>query len=318
VHESTKTIKKSEAQRYEEQRKKELTENLVFGVNTEKTWLDAELLWMKEMQHKRTILQDVQKFKYLEFLQPIPLSQINRSLIQDIITKLNEKNVKPATINRYLALIRAVLNKAYREWEWIDKVPAIKLLKENNYLSDYLTPDQVFTLLNDPQLPEHLKLLIEMAILTGQRKSNLLSMEWDEISLQYKLWIIPPQKFKTNKIHSVPLSDRAIELIKSQIGKHPKYVFSYKGNVIKECNTKAYRNALKRAGIMNVKRSWHLLRHTSASWLAQNGEPLDRIQELFGWTSVNMVMRYRHLNKDNLLDTANKIGETFYDHQEEN
>lgn len=58
-------------------------------------------------------------------------------------------------------------------------------------------------------------------------------------------------------------------------------------------NTKAWRNALKRAGIADFR--WHDLRHTWASWLIQNGTPLYDLQERDGWKSAAMVRRYAHL-----------------------
>jgi integrase len=58
-------------------------------------------------------------------------------------------------------------------------------------------------------------------------------------------------------------------------------------------NTRAWRNALKRAGITDFR--WHDLHHTWASWLIQNGTSLYDLQEMGGWKSAAMVRRYAHL-----------------------
>jgi hypothetical protein len=58
-------------------------------------------------------------------------------------------------------------------------------------------------------------------------------------------------------------------------------------------NTKAWRNALKRAGIAEFR--WHYLRHTWASWLIQNCMPLYDLQEMGDWKSAAMVRRYAHM-----------------------
>ena len=92
----------------------------------------------------------------------------------------------------------------------------------------------------------------------------------------------------------------------AQLGTHPQYVFTYKGNPIGQCNTKAWKNALERAGIENFR--WHDLRHTWASWHVQNGTSLQELQLLGGWSSFEMVLRYAHLSSDHLRAAANRIG----------
>lgn len=68
---------------------------------------------------------------------------------------------------------------------------------------------------------------------------------------------------------------------------------------------KAWKKALKRAGIENFR--WHDLRHTWTSWHVQNGTSLQELQQLGGWTSFNMVLRYAHLNSDQLQNAAERI-----------
>ncbi len=63
--------------------------------------------------------------------------------------------------------------------------------------------------------------------------------------------------------------------------------------------------ALKRAGIENFR--WHDLRHTWASWHVQSGTPLQVLQELGGWSSCEMVLRYAHLSAAHLADYAERL-----------
>lgn len=69
--------------------------------------------------------------------------------------------------------------------------------------------------------------------------------------------------------------------------------------------THAWMKALKRAGIDNFR--WHDLRHTWASWHVQNGTSLQELQQLGGWSSFEMVLRYAHLSGDHLRTAANRI-----------
>jgi integrase len=90
-----------------------------------------------------------------------------------------------------------------------------------------------------------------------------------------------------------------------QIGKHPDRVFTYHGKPITYVNTRSWRNALIRAGIENFR--WHDLRHTWASLLAQQGTPLNVLQELGGWESEQMVRRYAHLSTSQLMQHSESI-----------
>jgi integrase len=63
--------------------------------------------------------------------------------------------------------------------------------------------------------------------------------------------------------------------------------------------------ALERAGISDFR--WHDLRHTWASWHVQNGTPLHELQQLGGWSTYEMVLRYAHLSSEHLRTAAERI-----------
>ena len=94
-------------------------------------------------------------------------------------------------------------------------------------------------------------------------------------------------------------------VLKARLGSHPEVVFTYNNNPIQQCNTAAWAKALKRAQIENFR--WHDLRHTWASWHVQNGTSLQELQQLGGWSSFEMVLRYAHLSGDHLRRAANRI-----------
>jgi len=76
------------------------------------------------------------------------------------------------------------------------------------------------------------------------------------------------------------------------------HVFSYRGKPITQVSSKPWYAALRAAGIEDFR--WHDMRHTWASWHVQNGTPLYALQEMGGWSSVEMVRRYAHLAADHL------------------
>ncbi len=104
----------------------------------------------------------------------------------------------------------------------------------------------------------------------------------------------------------VPLNDDAMAVLDKEKGKHPDRVFTYKGRPLDQVNTRAWRNALKRAGIKNFR--WHDLRHVWATWHVMAGTTIAELQELGAWKSPLMVKRYAHFAPEQLRSAATRLG----------
>ena len=206
----------------------------------------------------------------------------------------------PATANRLLALIRAILRRSALDWEWIDKPPVIKLYREAKRRVRYLSAEQASLLIKE--LPEHLADIVTFSLATGLRRSNVTNLEWSQVDMQRNVAWIHGDQAKSGKPIHITLNATAKAVLAKQVGKHSKSVFSYKGRSITQVNTKAWYKALKRAGIEDFR--WHDLRHTWASWLTQNGVPLNVIQEMGAWESAEMVRRYAHLAPEQFAQHA--------------
>ena len=264
-------------------------------------WQEAVVRWLNEQSHKRSLIDDKRIINWLhDYLAGVELEKINKAMIEKIKqTKLNT-GVTNASVNRMLALIRSILNRAENEWEWIDKAPHVRLLPEEKGRVRWLTQEEAAKLIEE--LPQHLADMAKFTLATGLRASNVSQLEWSQIDLQRRCaWIYADQS-KGKKSFAVPLNDSAMSVIRSQIGKHEMFVFTYKGEPCGQQSTKAWRNALKRAEIENFR--WHDLRHTWASWHIQNGTPVHVLQELGGWSDSEMVRRYAHLSPSHLSGYA--------------
>ena len=78
-----------------------------------KTWMDAAIRWVNESSHKRSLVDDKMHLRWLSpFLKDKSLNVIDRNLIDEIAAKKTATGVSIATVNRVLALIRSILNKA--------------------------------------------------------------------------------------------------------------------------------------------------------------------------------------------------------------
>ncbi|WP_254776337.1 site-specific integrase [Nitrosomonas sp. Nm34] len=303
VRRSAATEDRTQAQELHDKLKAESWRITKLGEKPKRTWDEAAYKWLMETQHKKTHHDDVAKISWLQqFFRGKLLDELTRDVIARI-GDLKLKETSPATANRLLALIRSILRRSALDWEWIDKPPVIKLYREAKRRVRYLSPMQANLLLQE--LPEHLADIVKFSLATGLRRSNVTKLEWSQVDMQRNVAWIHGDQAKAGKPIHVTLNATAIAVLTKQIDKHPKSVFSYKGRPITQVNTKAWYKALKRAGIEDFR--WHDLRHTWASWLTQNGVPLNVIQEMGAWESAEMVRRYAHLAPEQFSQHARVV-----------
>lgn len=303
IRTSARTGDRHQAQELHDKLKAEAWRIAKLGEKPQRTWDQAALKWLEETAHKATHEEDKAKLRWLHpHLTLKRLDAITRDVISEIARKKAAESSK-ATANRYLALIRAILRRACNEWEWIDRVPKVSLFSESKRRVRWITPEQARSLLDE--LPTHQRDMVLFALATGLRQANVRDLRWDQVDLRRKTAWIHPDEAKARQGIGVPLNSMAVGVLKRCQGKHAERVFTYNGEPIAYANTRAWRQALKRAGIEDFR--WHDLRHTWASWHAQNGTPLYVLQEMGGWQTTAMVRRYAHLAPAHLAPHAEAV-----------
>ena len=305
VRRSAGTANKALAQEFHDRLKSELWRITHLGQKPHRTWNDAVVRWLKEQSHKATAKEDVTKLRWLDkYLGGKDLTTIARSLLDHITDAKLAQGHSNATVNRTLELVRAILRKCVNDWEWLDRSPKVRMLKEPTRRIRFLAREEAQRLLQE--LPEHLADMAAFSLATGLRASNVTGLQWSQVDLNRRLAWVHPDQAKARKAIPVPLNAEAVALVRKQLGKQLTHVFSYKGRPITQVSTKAWYAALERAGIKDFR--WHDLRHTWASWHVQGGTPLFALQELGGWESPEMVRRYAHLAADHLAPYAERLG----------
>lgn len=268
------------------------------------SWQETAVKWMKEQHHRKRLDDDKSYLRWLNpYLQDKYLDEINKAMIEQLKDEKLKTGASHSTVNHILSFLRAILNKARHEWDWLDTVPTIKMLPVQNNRVRWLTHTEVDRLMKE--LPEHLEAMARFSLATGLRESNVTGLQWTQLDMKRRCAWIPAEQSKSGKAIAVPLNNEACSIIRSQIGKHESHVFTYKGEPVTRANNHAWRKALVRAGIDNFR--WHDLRHTWASWHVQNGTPLHILKELGGWADLTMVLRYAHLTSEHLAEYAGKI-----------
>jgi len=276
------------------------------GIKPRHTWKEAVLRFLAETEHKKSRRGDIASLRWADsHFGALHLDEISRDRIDRLMTARKAEKVSNASVNRMLAVVRSVLRKAANEWEWIDRSPKVRLLPEPKLRVRYLSSVEALELLR--HLPSHLAAMAQFSLLTGLRQGNVRGLRWSQVDLEgRKLWINADQA-KGGRAIAVPLPPEAASVLSKQRGQHSEWVFTFRGKPITQVNTKAWREALKRAGITDFR--WHDLRHTWASWHAQGGTPQSVLQELGGWESASMVRRYAHFSPEHLRGYADGFGE---------
>ncbi|HYC42364.1 MAG TPA: integrase arm-type DNA-binding domain-containing protein [Noviherbaspirillum sp.] len=184
---------------------------------------------------------------------------------------------KHETASRVRQRIRSVLDWAaardYRRghdphmWDQVTQsLPKTKDLKKPQHFAScpYSAIYEAIQSIKGSNAGDTVKNAFEFIILTAGRSGEVRGAEWSEIDFEGKRWIIPAHRMKAKKEHRVPLSPRAIEILKAQEGKHSALVFpSDKG---KSYSDMTFTMALRRLG---HEFTVHGFRSTFRDWAAE-------------------------------------------------
>lgn len=259
-----------------------------------------------EQWTKRRVL----KADLLPFFGKKPLEKISTMDIEDFKRQQLATGRSPKTINNSLTILRKCLVTAI-EWGELEKLPTVKLLKTTPSKFTYLLPEEVGRMIETPFM-EPWKAMMHLAVRTGLRFSELVALEWEDVSITKRLLCVRRACVrgitgtpKNGKIRYLPLTRDVIRALE-ELPRTEKLVFHRKGRQINYSMGKwALWKICEEAGVRTV--TWHALRHTFASTLVSKGAPLKAVQELLGHSTIHMTLRYSHLNQSDLRDAIDLL-----------
>ncbi len=219
-----------------------------------------------------------------------------------------------ATVNRYLALLRAVLNRAHSDWNALQVVPAFRLLPLNNKRHRYLTAGEERGILDVS--PPHLRNLIIFLVDTGARLSEALDVTWSDLDLNgTHRSSVTLVRTKNGHPRRIPLTKRSQTMLRdlraNQDNLDQQRVFLYRAPgtstavPFRRCDV-SWKTALRTADVDPTTRI-HDLRHTFASRLVSKGVPIFDVSKLLGHKSITMTMRYAHLAPEAFESAIEKL-----------
>lgn len=244
--------------------------------------------------------------------------------------------VSKTSASRNLACLRSAMSKAV-EWRLLDKHPlaglrrkAVPARKVVRYLSDaeearlravlanrdrfmvaarqsanlwrQVRGQALYPVLAPDDYGDHVTPVVLLAMNTGLRRGELLSLRWSDIDLSGRMLTVRAEQAKSGKQRHVPLNDEAHAVLVRwrSYGTPQDRVFR-----VRDIKT-AYKAVLDAADIDNFR--FHDLRHHFASKLVRAGVDLNTVRELLGHADMTMTLRYAHLCPQTLAAAVAKLG----------
>lgn len=232
--------------------------------------------------------------------QDFPVNMIDEFMVDKALHEL-AKTLSGSTVNRYKSHLSAIFTFLIRHPDYkrlgINNpvlAPSVSRFKENPSKDRFLSPEEQNALLRASQQSRwtRMYLLLMMALTTGARKGELLSLKWRDID--FKGRVASVSQTKTDKPRLLPLTGNVIEELMRFRETDEALIFkntvcSDKPHDVKQ----AWSYTLKRSGIEHCR--FHDLRHTAASNLVRAGRSLFEVGTLLGHSSPQMTQRYAHL-----------------------
>lgn len=239
------------------------------------------------------------------------LKNLSRSNIQSMVDRITER-AGPTAANRCHSYVRKMLNLALAEG-FIDKNPAASSIERNQEhpRQVYLTEKQLGRLLAsiDDDAANLSELAIKLLILTGARKSEVLSMRWDHIDIEQGVWTKPAAATKQRREHRVPLSAAGSALVQTIAQRDLAGPFVFPGAGREGHLTevrKTWTRLCSAVGVTNVR--LHDIRHSYASFLISRGRSLEEIGALLGHSQAQTTLRYAHLYDEAMRSATEQMG----------
>lgn len=293
IRQSARTTSKREAQEAERSERRRIALDLHRGRTgkpTQYTYSEALGRWIEEGAPKSMESHARNTGPYLD---DVPLHLVVPAA-HSMKGAMLKKKLSPQTINRRLAVVRRILNVAYREWDWIQEPlgQKIKLLSEKGMAREfYLSREEADQLIAAVGSVEARK-VIALAAYTGLRRGELLSLNAGNWQSPY---IVLDSKTKGKRPRSVPVIEELHALVTPPFRVTPQQL------------REEFEGAREKMGRPDIR--MHDLRHTYASWLAKDPRiPLTMLRDLLGHSSTTVTSKYSHLRSDTIGPVRDVLG----------
>lgn len=287
----------------------------IFGIRPKRTFEQAAAAYIKKYAQQKSIDSAISKLdQIMPYIGNMPIDEINSGTLDEWVAMRMEQGRAVNTINHGLKIVRRVLNVAERELidennlSWLLRAPLIKLLPVDDKREPCpITWQEEKNLLN--QLPVHLREMSLFVLNTGCRDQEICHLRWHwEIpipELNISVFLIPKDFNKGKRDRLIVLNKVARDIVDRQRGKHPEFVFSYRGYGIYQMNNSGWQKARLMIGLPELR--VHDLRHTFGTRLRALETPFEDCRDLLGHKPTRTTDIYCHQSITGLLREVEKL-----------
>lgn len=224
------------------------------------------------------------------------------------------KKLSPATVQRVMVVLRAVINFGVLRGfcPFIDPSKLqFKVMKVDNQKTEVLTDDELSRMLEalKKEKDQNAAALIRLALVTGMRKGALLALQWSDCDFVRDIITLRGEAAKKGRTDYIPMSASARAVLESIERADSPYVFPGRNGGQRTDYRRIARRVKAMAGLPADFRPLHGLRHNYASRLASSGKvDMYTLQKLLTHESPLMTQRYAHL-ADETLKRAAVVGD---------
>ncbi|HEU4777483.1 MAG TPA: site-specific integrase [Telluria sp.] len=155
-----------------------------------------------------------------------------------------------------------------------------------------IRPNEIGLIVQASQSME-LKHIVPLAVETAMRRSELLSIRWEDVDIERRSIFL--NKTKNGLSRTVPLSSAALEVLAKLRQRSNGQVFTLAASSVSQ----AFQRAVERAGLDHVR--FHDLRHEATSRLFERGLNVIEVARITGHVTLSMLDRYTHLDVQGLV-----------------
>jgi len=264
------------------------------------------LQFEKRYSHHTLVAYTTDLSQFIQFItveyQITELSEINHSIIRSWIVSLMEQKVTARSVNRKITTLKTYYKFLLRQQK-VTQNPMLKVLspKVSKRLPVFVEKEKMDALLDNTIVDDTFegkrnKLIIELFYATGMRLSELINLKQTDVDMYAsQLKVLG----KRNKERIIPFSDALKHEIANYIEAKPisdtEYLFINK-NGKKLYEKLVYRIVNSNLALITTanKKSPHVLRHTFATQMLNNGADLNAVKELLGHANLSATQVYTH------------------------